>query len=362
MSYVIRHREIVGDEWFTMSRNSGPWTDKFLDAISNGGLGDVFRKVLKNPDAEISKHPYIDYIRHKFNYSDTAIAHEIARIKPLVVSLIKNYDDKTGMLLESGQREGGGPFDQGPLSLEIADDGYFMKDGYIPDGFHRMVCLSILDKSFRVRVARRWPEWNQLKIDLYKVWNRKYLYQPIPHPDFDTWEVGHGKPDRFVAIANLITDVGAGKKVLDAGCHFGYLLYQLMKSGTAKSGAAFDFDALPLRVAKRLLSFVGVEPIREDAFKFFHRPDAERYSAVCAVSLVYHFIETYPIAKTINLLQRMVESSGLLVFDDAPVKTDWPEEVKRVGLVEFVNHVTNSKAVNFGRDSEFGRGLWAIWS
>ncbi len=197
-----------------------------------------------------------------------------------------------------------------------------------------------------------------MKLDLYTLWSRNYRNRPIPHPDFDAWEVGHGNKARFLAVESFIRDNNAGVRVLDMGCNYGHLLYSLIKSGAVATGDAFDFAELPFRVASLVLAFVGVTPKKMDAREFMVQVK-EPYSTICAMSLVYHFIETYPLGQAQVLIKSILGNCGYFIFDDAPVVDTWPVEAQG-GICAFIESQTDKKAKVIGKDTEFHRVIYAI--
>jgi len=349
-------KTIVGDEWVTIADGNGPWSDKLLKSMRECLFGRAVKSAIDDPEAPILQE-YLDYCRRGHGYNDANIEFEKNRLRELCANLPKNYDSRAGMLLDVHE-DRRRTVRSGPMSLNILADGSFDMS-YIPDGNHRMTSLAIAGMPFNVLIADRAPEWEQLKQSLYGIWGRKYIYQPIPHPDFDSWEVGHGGNERFAAIEEYVRVNDCGGNVLDCGCNYGYLLYYLLVNGTIESADAFDFAALAHKIASMVLSPYGVSPALSDAIAFFANGN-DRYSTIFAMSLVYHFVEIYPIEKSTQLIKVIIERCEHFIFDDAPTKDTWPEAVKSGGLVKWVEKVACRKSIKIGHDTEFNRGIFAI--
>ncbi len=362
--------EIIGDENIMIHASGGPWEKSFYAYLRDSFYGKTVQQFLENPQIPFEKTAYAEHAQKEYFdcgrvlwnlYSSLEeMRTKIEGLRKLTLNIrLKGYDWFAAKMLERGPRHANGyPLLSGPISLVIKDDGSF-DTFYIPDGLHRMSILAVIGSQIPVHVAYRESEWNQLRLDLYERWNRKYLYTPIPHPDFNSWEIGRGNDARFQAVENFIRAHDLGANVLDAGCHFGYQLWRLINNGAVKSGAAFDFDSLPLRVADPLLTFYGIKPEKADAYAYF-RTD-RNFSCVLATGLVYHIIESYNLNLTDDLLNRMAKSAPVIFFDDdGIIKAEWPEMVKEIGLVNYTQKKTGMSLKKIGYDPEFNRSIYAL--
>lgn len=94
---------------------------------------------------------------------------------------------------------------------------------------------------------------DQMKNYLYNhELDKKLLYQPIEHPDFDDWEYQQPCVERWSMILPHIPRFGT---VLDIGCHTGWFCRQFSRYGWKSIGV--DTRKENIEVAKALDSFCG---------------------------------------------------------------------------------------------------------
>jgi SAM-dependent methyltransferase len=352
---VIR-QTIIGDEFLTFRpEDERPWSQKFYAGLKTGLLGYAVTAFIDGGMDALKETEYIkDHCLKRGDKDFTAL--ELERIPSLVESINKKGIDERADHLLTVYTDEKTITKFGPISLNIMDSGEF--DVFdIPDGFHRMTIAACLGLPFTAYVMDRGANWNKLRIHLHEKHKRKYLYQPIPHPDFDNWEIGHGSPARFDAISTFVETNNLGEYVLDIGCNYGYLLYYLRNQ--IKAGKGIDMDWLASEIARRLLPKVGFGYQSITALDFMQENQKD-FSCVFAVSLLYHLFETNTIDETKIILRKIGEHSRCLIFDDAPHYQNWPSEVTQDGLAAFVQkHTGFQNAEKIGFDDEFGRQLWA---
>ena len=197
---TITSVQVLGDEFVTIRDGHDKWSDSLLDSLRGGILGQAFAILAENIDADILDHPYIEHFGNRMGGDTNKIEKEVARLTEYMKTFSNGgYDERRGMLLTSGSA-GDRDWLEGPPQLSISANGSFfgrtyycsvdkIKKCYFPDGFHRMTAMAVLRKPFGVFISERHETWNQKRVDLYKIHDRKCLDEPIAHPDFDSWEV-----------------------------------------------------------------------------------------------------------------------------------------------------------------------------
>lgn len=363
-------KEIIGDEYITLGND--PWSQKYIDGFKNGPLGTTAQAWMKCDVLDIKNTYYYRWAVNNYfrkglklwKYSNQEdFCNEVIRLYKLFISIRdKGYDEYSNCLYEERYDEQHDmTLTSGPIQANILADGTF-DFTHIPDGHHRVCILAALGKPIKVMVQKRHEDWNNLRIDLYNMWKRKYLYTPIPHPDFSSWEVGHGGVDRFNAIAEYIrkNNKDMGKNVLDVGCHFGYFLYYLWDKKLIETGCGVDFGEVPSKVASLILSKIGMKFEKKDVLNFFKNNETD-FSLIIATSMVYHLFDLYSLEQINFIFSKIKQFSPCFIFDTAPINPKWPDEIKKTGFVDFVKKSTGySCCENIGKDSEYNRDIWAL--
>jgi len=155
-------------------------------------------------------------------------------------------------LLAGFQAKGG--YDPTPtLSAEWPIRILITSNGRMPliEGNNRVALIRVfhgLDYEFQVGVFRREDAWRSQRRYLLGVGGgRQRLYQPLPHPDFRTWEVAQPCIERWGMMAPVLGTSFRGS-VLDLGCQTGWFSRAFAEAGCRVD--AVDCDQRILQVAE----------------------------------------------------------------------------------------------------------------
>ncbi len=326
---------IEGDDVHLIREGDGPWSDRLIDDLVKSALGTFIVARLANPNAPMEETDWDRVCHLSLKYEPPQWNFENRRCNELIESFrLRGFDTRE---------------EDAPIAYNLDNDGRYNLT-IIPDGYHRSTIAAVMGLPFTLRIEKRAAEWADIRANLYERWSKKYLYQPIPHPDFAAWEIGHGNPDRFKHVGEYLKARGLGRFVGDAGCHFGYQLFWLKTNGYISDGIAFDLDTTALKIADALLGFVGIKSLHCDAERFFSEYDGPRFSAIIATAFIYHLLETHTLEKALHIVRLMGGLADSIIFDDSPGH-DVPE---------FMRTAIGNGITVIGRDTEFNRTIYAM--
>lgn len=173
-----------------------------------------------------------------------------------------------------------------PLTVNITDRGILN----IVDGNHTVSILKHLGYTgkLRFKVDKRHEDWIQLKQQLYDMYDKKLLYQPVYHPDFDDWDIDRACEDRWKLIEPSVDFFC--KNVLDIGSNMGYFCERIAEKG----GTVTGIDPNETRVIfSEILAdyhkFPPNNPLYEATSFETHLTD-NHYDVVLLLSLIHHYI------------------------------------------------------------------------
>lgn len=185
------------------------------------------------------------------------------------------------------------------------------------DGHHRVSILKHLGfpKQIKVTVKARHPSWSALKRDAYILHNKKLLYQPIDHPDFDDWKVHRICTDRFSSITRFVDSIEK-KKVLDIGCHTGWFCHKLTRMGARVVGV--DTDRTRINIAKKLSIYHGLSlnnpQLLRSRFEKYLETTNQQFDFILFLSLLQHYLRK-SIARAWDAVDLISNYTNLMFLD-----------------------------------------------
>ncbi len=181
-----------------------------------------------------------------------------------------------------------------PIQVNITDDGELK----LRDGHHTVSILRHLknDSPIRVKVNERSGGWITLKNELYKMYGKTLLYQPVNHPDMKGWKVDRECEDRWKRIEPYLGDL-QGKQVLDIGSNMGWFCERFTDMGAVVTGV--DTSSHRVKAAKVFSKYHGY---KRHSPTYIHTP-VETYlpsklgdeiDVTLMLSLLHHYIRRQP--------------------------------------------------------------------
>jgi len=206
---------------------------------------ETWRRIDYDPDTPIDELPiYPVMVRAYSGYTRRIVKESIVKL------WVKDVVDLYVEIKEKG-------FDQDRekrIQCRIGPCGEVV----LYDGHHRISMLQHLDyPHVKVDILSRHPQWQKLKYDLFCLYRKKLLYQPIDHHDFDDWDVDRQCTDRLKSILGYLRGV-EGKRGLDIGSCTGWFCHELVKEGAVMVGV--DLDKRRVSIAKRLSHCYNLYP------------------------------------------------------------------------------------------------------
>ena len=159
------------------------------------------------------------------------------------------------------------------------------------NGHHRISILQHLNyPHVKIDILERHPHWQKLKYDLFCLYKKKLLYQPIDHPDFDEWDVDRQCTDRLESILEFLGDI-KNKQGLDIGSCTGWFSHRLVKNGAIMVGV--DSDRRRISIAKRLSRCYNLPPNNPEflsqRFEKYLK-GKKKFDFILLLSLLHHYL------------------------------------------------------------------------
>ena len=185
-----------------------------------------------------------------------------------------------------------------PIEVVVNDKGQI----WLIDGTHTVSILKHLKHKDKIEatVIRRCKKWMEFKENMYKMYGKKLLYQPVDHPDFDDWKIDRLCEDRWMEIEPYLGDVN-GKHVLDIGCNYGWFSRKLVDRGAHVLGV--DSHLTRFQACKLFSGFHGYKaknplflPITFEELLTKHIKDQEgnKLELTLMLSVIHHYIRRNP--------------------------------------------------------------------
>lgn len=181
-----------------------------------------------------------------------------------------------------------------PVNVFLKDDGTFLS----LDGQHRASIMNALGyKYIRAFVGAENLKWikdsDQIRgyssrfesfLNIIDPSNSGIIYQRIEHPFFDDYKVGRDSRARFF---NLLNNVSFDDKILDIGCHIGYLPRSFSGIGIKTDGVDLKPESIRAAMFLKGIYKTRAEFFNDDAIDFL-RKNENKYSVVFLLSIIHH--------------------------------------------------------------------------
>lgn len=288
-----------------------PWSQSFINIMKSLPYHDTLALWKSNPDTKIEDTPYYKYYLDVLTKDGTVwngilndeedvrrqtenfktmyrIAPNWKPFRKVVSRQVKNYTHYYG-----------------PCPIRINNDGNF----WLYDGQHRVAILLFMQKPVKLTICERALEWQKLVDDLKEMYGGEKLYQPIPHPDFDSWECGRDN-QLDDAVLKIVKDRQV-KSVLDLGACHGYTLYKLKE--LLDSGMAVENNPLRYQVVKLLMSKLGFQSSNLN-IKDYIQETPKHYDCILALAVLHHSMRLDSKADFDDLLKGIKAKTKLFLY------------------------------------------------
>ena len=234
-----------------------------------------------------------------------------------------------------------------PITVHIDRNGVIS----IGNGHHRISMLRHLGyKGVKVRVESRHKKFMAFKHQLYNLYNKKFLYQPVNHPDFMDWEVNPAPCQKVLDFVLSNVEVN-GKRVLDVGCCTGWFSYMLSRAAAEVTG--IDVDSKRIMLSEYQRTYREAEPnnpvfINQSVQK--HLRGNIEYDVVFLLNVIHHYLRK-DVETAMNMINQISQHTNYLVVQ-LSTKTpltinDFIEQTKR--RTEFKTCLTHTLQENPSR-------------
>jgi len=145
--------------------------------------------------------------------------------------------------------------------------------------------LNGLDTVVPVKIKRRSPAWEGLKVNL--LGGHDTLYQPLPHPDFETMPVVQPCVERRDMM--LATEQGEkAKSVLDIGCNTGWFCRMFGERGAYCVGVETNPSCIKMaECMEAYLKCARAKYLNVDLAEFLTQ-NIEQFDVVLCLSVIMH--------------------------------------------------------------------------
>jgi hypothetical protein len=111
-----------------------------------------------------------------------------------------------------------------------------------------------LGEEIKITIVEENEAWLKLKEDLRKIsGNSNFLYQQIPHPDFNEWGVYKNNITKDFLISELVYG-----NVMDIGICHGGTLYRLKLANRISNGTGIEVDETRYKIAKIIFDKIQI--------------------------------------------------------------------------------------------------------
>lgn len=147
--------------------------------------------------------------------------------------IARGWVERHIQLYETIKHEGFDENREKQIEIKIGSNGELV----VHDGHNRVSMLMHLRKpqEIPVVVRDRAKRWVTFKEKLYNLYDKKLLYQPMEHPDFQDWNLDRLSEDRLDAILGYLDNV-KWKHVLDIGSCTGWFCRRFAERGAYAIG------------------------------------------------------------------------------------------------------------------------------
>ena len=197
-----------------------------------------------------------------------------------------------------------------PIRVRIDDDGRI----FVGNGHHRVAALLHIGvPEIKVTVKDRYKAWMNFKQRLYDVYGKKYLYQPMDHPDFSDWSVNKMACDEVLKFILDWVHVD-GQLILDIGSCTGWFCYKLAEYGATMHG--IDTDERKIEMAEYQRTYrEAYQDNPRFAYRSFqnHLHGTVHYDTVLLLNVLHHYLRK-DVDKAMAMMKQISEHSRQVVM------------------------------------------------
>lgn len=283
----------------------------------------------------LDKHPKTPLKELPLYTQSVEVSEKIFNVKPTENTVIgvRNHRDMYFDIRDNGFDE-----EKAPIEVRIRKNGVI----HIGNGHHRVSMLKHLKYSeIKVKVVGRHREFLAFKKGLYRLYGKKFLYQPVDHPDFADWAVnqnGHNEVLQLITENMQIKD----KNILDIGCCTGAFSYKLSKLGGNVTGIDRNAERIRLAEYQRTYREAQKSNPRFLAQSFeSHLVAHPHYDVTLLLNVIHHYLRK-DVKKTFRELANISKHTEAMVVQ---LDTKIPLLIKTfkrkmINKTEFTSHRT----------------------
>ena len=184
-----------------------------------------------------------------------------------------------------------------------------------------------LDTQKSIPRARAWLD---IKQKAYNLYNKKYLYQPIDHPDFADWTVNRSCVDRLEQILSFVGSVD-GKRVLDIGSCTGWFCHRLSEKGANVYGVEKHKGRVD--IARMLSKYHKFSPNNPKfvigTFEDYLANSKKKFDIILLLSVFHHYVRAHK-QKAFKYTQLISEHTDIMFLDLSERNLPFKWEPKKV--------------------------------
>lgn len=218
-----------------------------------------------------------------------------------------NSDRQLTELFEDIQHNG---ISTNPTAIIQNDGSIVLEDGHK----RTQIALSLELDSIDIDILGRMPEWRELVNNLHTLSKgKKWLYQPIDHPEFEGWSVEQGS-ERIEMSDHRIGELKE-KRVLDVGACLGHMSRWAYKKGAAVDG--IEKHPLFYKAAKQLNIMEGTEVRyhKSDLVKWLRDNRSAEFDLVTCLSVIHNVAQAGRKTEALWALYELSTRAPRMLFD-----------------------------------------------
>jgi len=296
----------------------------YFPAIDWKAYGDTFRMIRDKPETDSSRWPIRPIWRRwcELRFGAEPTGHESRDAGRLWAW--QSVDAAFRRMSASFEKHG---YEPSLISRLERFEVVVESDGTMPllQGNKRIGLLRAFGPyatDLEVLVTQRHPDWIELKQGIYDIAGQMDMYHPIPHPDFAGWTVSQPCTERL-AMIEADAPISAGSRILDLGCHSGWMSREFADRGCVVTGVENDkracFMALAIqsfRVANGHISSHDIQFIHGQ-IEDYVEADTSQYSTCLLLSVAMHLFSQLGHARAWALLDSLSRRCDRMYFDIA---------------------------------------------
>lgn len=326
-----------------------PWSQNLINVIKHSPHYKTLELLDKNSDAPLENTPYYTFLK-----TEGTLWVGSNNLEPI----IKNYEDMQKQYEKFKNLFKIAPdWKKEDNIIKIINSKKIHYFGNYPaiigengeigilDGHHRAAILLFLKLPINITICERHPKWALLLEKLEEVYPNKFLYQPIPHPDFYDWTVSRNN-EKEIILREILTKHKL-TYIVDLGCCHGYTLYELRD--IVKKAIGVEYNPIRHQIAKILLYYIGFSCTNEDIFSFM-KHYADKADCIFALAVFHHFLKQHSIGEFEELLKLISQKTKYIIYELPHPKEEsymwFPADINIDRMIQQVTKFKKTENIN----------------